>query len=100
VKEQERQKRHPGNGRQYPPSPSWADGQRSDRAAEQVTDPNPPPDLEAMANETIDRLLNCLEGKGQLRAIAIWKCRLDCQLAAQPCWPSAVHGWSFGPGHR
>jgi hypothetical protein len=28
---------------------------------------------EVLANETIDRLLNCLDGKGQLRSIAIWK---------------------------
>ena len=73
VKEQERQKRHPGKGRPEPPSPSPVDGQRRDPGVEQIADPGPPPDLEAMANETIERLLSCLEGKGQLRAIAIWK---------------------------
>jgi RNA polymerase sigma factor (sigma-70 family) len=71
VKEQERQKRNPGKARPEP-SPGSPDAP-GNRAVEQVADPNPPPDLEAMANETIDHLLGCLEGKGQLRAIAIWK---------------------------
>jgi RNA polymerase sigma factor (sigma-70 family) len=67
VKEQERQKRNPGKARPEPLSP---DPQRRN-GVEQVADPSPPPDLEAMANETIDHLLGCLEGK--LRAIAVWK---------------------------
>jgi RNA polymerase sigma factor (sigma-70 family) len=73
VKEQERQKRCPGKGRQEPSSPGSASGPWSDPAVDQIADPNPPPDLEVLANETIERLLNCLDGKSQLRSIAIWK---------------------------
>jgi DNA-directed RNA polymerase specialized sigma24 family protein len=65
VKEQERQKRCP--------CPGCADTPRSDSAIGQIADPNPPPDHMALANETINRLLNCLDGKGRLRFIAIRK---------------------------
>jgi DNA-directed RNA polymerase specialized sigma24 family protein len=69
VKGLERKKRCPNQGR----SPASADPGRSDPSVDQVADPHPPPNLEALANETIDRLLNSLNGKGQLRFIAIKK---------------------------
>jgi RNA polymerase sigma factor (sigma-70 family) len=73
VKERERQKRHPGKRRQDPSAPGSADAPRSERSVDQVADRNPPPDLEVLANETIEHLLNCLDGDGQLRSIAIRK---------------------------
>jgi DNA-directed RNA polymerase specialized sigma24 family protein len=73
LKEQGRLKRDPGKGRQEPLSPAAANTRSGDPAVDQIADPNLPPDLEVLANDTIERLLNCLDGKSQLRSIAIWK---------------------------
>jgi DNA-directed RNA polymerase specialized sigma24 family protein len=43
-----------------------------DGAAEQVADPNLPPDLEVLARDEIQQLLNRL-GNAELRSIAVWK---------------------------
>jgi DNA-directed RNA polymerase specialized sigma24 family protein len=72
VKEQERQKRCPCRARRGTPSQGVAGTLLTDEAVEQVADPKPPPDLEVLANETIERLLSRL-GNSRLRAIAVWK---------------------------
>jgi DNA-directed RNA polymerase specialized sigma24 family protein len=60
----ERGKRVPPEGRQDPdPDAQYSDHRTGRR--------NPPPDEEALIHETIERLLNCLDGKGPLRFIAI-----------------------------
>ena len=72
VKEQERQKRSPGGARRGTPSQGLAGTLLLDVAAEQIADPKPPPDLEVLANETIEHLLSRL-GNARLRSIAVWK---------------------------
>jgi DNA-directed RNA polymerase specialized sigma24 family protein len=68
VKEQERQKRCPrGVGRG-----SLAGALLMDVPVEQVADRKPPPDLEMLADETIEHLLSRL-GNARLRSIAVWK---------------------------
>jgi DNA-directed RNA polymerase specialized sigma24 family protein len=68
VKEQQRQKRCPrGVGRG-----SLAGTLLVDVPVEQVADRKPPPDLEVLANETIEHLLSRL-GNARLRSIAVWK---------------------------
>jgi DNA-directed RNA polymerase specialized sigma24 family protein len=67
VKERENQKRHPGVEKEAP-------GLGERRIVVEIADPKPRPDLEVLANETIERLLDCLDGKGKwLRHIATWK---------------------------
>jgi DNA-directed RNA polymerase specialized sigma24 family protein len=61
VKEQERQKRCPRTVRPGTPSQSLAGARLVEVAAiEQAADPKPPPDLEVLANETIEHLLGRL----------------------------------------
>jgi DNA-directed RNA polymerase specialized sigma24 family protein len=70
VKEQERQKRHPGKGGS--PAPGSAETLLGLPGVEQIADRRPPPDLEVLANETIEHLLRRLDNP-QLRSIAVWK---------------------------
>jgi RNA polymerase sigma factor (sigma-70 family) len=72
VKEQERQKRHPGTQQEGTPSPGSGDRLGNDQAVKQVVDPHPSPEHEVLANETIEHLLQGL-GDSPLRTIAVWK---------------------------
>lgn len=69
---EERQKRHRDpqrNGKHARPADAPDVG---DSVAEQIADPNPPPELELLAKEEIQRLLDRL-GTKELRSIAVWK---------------------------
>jgi DNA-directed RNA polymerase specialized sigma24 family protein len=71
VQELQRQKRCPRAACRST-SQGSADALPLDIPVEQIADPKPSPDLEALANETIEQLLNRLRNT-RLRAIAIWK---------------------------
>jgi RNA polymerase sigma factor (sigma-70 family) len=72
VREQEGQKRHSGRRSRATPPPGSADTLLSLPGVEQIADPNPPPDLQVLANETIERLVGGL-GNARLKSIAMWK---------------------------
>jgi DNA-directed RNA polymerase specialized sigma24 family protein len=72
IDEQERQKRRPGGARRSTPSHGSPGTLLADVAVGQIADPKPPPDLEVLANETIEHLLNSLRN-AQLRSIVVWK---------------------------
>jgi RNA polymerase sigma factor (sigma-70 family) len=72
IKEQERQKRNPKRAERATPAPGAAETLLKLPGVEEIADPSPPPDLEVLASETIERLLRRL-GKTQLRSIALWK---------------------------
>jgi RNA polymerase sigma factor (sigma-70 family) len=72
VKEQQRQKRCPGKEEHGTPSPGSGDTVSKDQALEQFADPHASPDIEVLANETIERLLERL-GNSRLRTIAVWR---------------------------
>src|SRR5262249_50540473 len=68
VREQERR---PGRARRGRPSQGLPPTLLVDAAVEQVADPKPFPDLELLANETIEHLLRWL-GSARLRSVAVW----------------------------
>ena len=72
VKEQERQKRCPRRTERGTPSQGLAGTLPVGVPVVHVADPKPPPDVEVLANETIEHLLTRL-GNAQLRSIAVWK---------------------------
>jgi RNA polymerase sigma factor (sigma-70 family) len=71
VTEEQRQKRSPGKEEHGTPSPGSGETPKGE-AIEQVADPHPSPDIEALANETVERLLQRL-GNALLRTIAVWR---------------------------
>jgi RNA polymerase sigma factor (sigma-70 family) len=72
LEEQERQKRNPRAAGRGTASQGSASVFLVDISVEQIADRKAPPDLEVLANETIEHLLSRL-GNVRLRAIAIWK---------------------------
>ncbi len=72
VKQQEAQKRNPGPGRDGRPSSAPEGTPVGDPGIDQLADPKLSPDLEVLAKEEIERLLERL-GNAQLRSIAVWK---------------------------
>jgi RNA polymerase sigma factor (sigma-70 family) len=71
VREQQRQKRCPRSVWQRTPSQGLGT-LIADLPVEQVSDAKPLPELEVLANETIEHLLSRLRN-ARLRAIAVWK---------------------------
>jgi RNA polymerase sigma factor (sigma-70 family) len=71
IKQHEARKRHPARGPDATPSPS-TDTLVGDSIMQWVADRHPPPDLEVLAKDAIERLLRRL-GNAQLRSIAVWK---------------------------
>jgi DNA-directed RNA polymerase specialized sigma24 family protein len=72
VREQERQRRCPPRAAGGTPSHGSTGTLLVDVPVERIADRKPPPDLEVLANDTIEHLLSRL-GNAQLRAIAVWK---------------------------
>src|SRR5262249_10907503 len=72
VNEQERPKRHSGTRQHSTPSPGSTDPLRKDEGGGPMAEGNPPPDLEVLAKEEFQRLLDRL-GNAELRSIAVWK---------------------------
>jgi RNA polymerase sigma factor (sigma-70 family) len=72
VNEQKRQKRIRRTEQHGARSSSVGDTQPEDAPIEQIADAQPSPDLEVLANETMERLLDRLRAP-QLRSIAVWK---------------------------
>ncbi len=67
VQHEARQKRSGAKEQNGAPRPTT-----SQAAIEEVIDPRPPPDIEAMLDEECERLLASL-GDAQLRSVAVWK---------------------------
>jgi len=64
----------------------------ADPEVERLLDPNPPPDLEVVAKEEIERLLDRLKN-AKLRSIAIWKWEgytVDEIAAMLDCTPRTI----------